>query len=103
MIFGGTDNWSAWYNEGGYTIDTPNIVASPSGQTMFMDYLDVNYNVFYRLYDEWGDAAGNWSQDTTGYQSHYPVALEAIGNAMVAVLTGLDLLAWFKQAYYNYN
>jgi hypothetical protein len=103
MIFGGTDNWSAWYNEGGYTIDTPNIAASPSGQTMFVDYLDPNYNVYYRLYDEWGDTVGDWLQDTTGWQSHYPVALEAIGNAMVAVLTGLDYLAWFKQAYYNYN
>jgi hypothetical protein len=103
MIFGGSGNWSNWYNEGGYTIDTPHISVSPTGEQMFFDYIDPNYNVYFRLYDQWGDAIGNWLEDTTGWQTNYPVALEAYGNAMIAIITGLNGLVWFKQAYYNYN
>jgi hypothetical protein len=101
MINGFTDNWSSWYQEGGNTIDTPHIVSSPSGRTMMVDYLDTNYNVEYRMYDELGNGLGNWQPDVTGWQSHYPVQLAAYGNAIYAIITGLNLLIWYKQAYYN--
>jgi len=39
--------------------------------------------------------------DTTNYQTNYPVVLAAYGNAIYALLTGLNGLVYYKQAYYG--
>jgi hypothetical protein len=102
MIDGWSRDWSPWNPQGGNTIDTPHIAVTTGG-TMLVDYLDTNYNVQYRVYDMEGNSPLGWLPDTTGYQSHYPVQLAAYGYAIYALLTGLDGLVWYKQAYNNNN
>jgi hypothetical protein len=99
---GFTNDWSPWYAEGGNAIDTPHIAVT-SGGTMLVDYVGTDYSVYYRVYDMEGNSYVDWQPDSTGYQSHYPVQLSAYGFAIYAILTGLDGLVWYKQAYNNNN
>jgi hypothetical protein len=106
----GTDgqNWMAagwfntmqWYAEGGATIDSPSIGVINNGN-MMVDYVDANHTVQYRIYSPDGEAISPWLPDVTGYQTNHPVHFAAVGNALYALLTGLDNLVYYKQAYYG--
>jgi hypothetical protein len=100
MTEGWFNSWNSWYPEGGYTIDTPHLAVVNNGY-MMADYLDANYNVQTRVYDEWGLPVTDWQPESTGWQTHYPAQLAAYGEALYMLFTGLDGLVWYKQAYYN--
>jgi hypothetical protein len=102
MTEGWVNAWNDWYSEGGTTIDTPHIVPANNGY-MLADYLDANYNVQTRVYDEWGIAIGDWNPETSHWQTHYPAQLAAYGRVIFLIMTTLDGLVWFKQAYSNNN
>jgi hypothetical protein len=101
----GTDaapNWYGWSPTGGYTIDTPHMSAVSNGY-MLADYLDGNFHVQTRVYDPYGNAITDWQPESTGWQTYYPAQLAAYGAALIMLLTGLNGLVYYKQAYYNNN
>jgi hypothetical protein len=100
MTEGWINSWNSWYQEGGNTIDTPHIAVTANGY-MLVDYIDANYEAHARVYDEWGIPYTGWNSESTSWQSHFPVQLAAYGAAIYMLLTGLDGLVWYKQAYYN--
>ncbi len=60
-----------------------------------------DYTTHYRIYAPNAVPLTNWQPDVTSWQTRYPVQLAAYGAAIYALITGLDGLVWYKQAYYN--
>jgi hypothetical protein len=82
--------------EGGVTFDSPRIASSPDGN-LLVSQRGTDDKLYYRTFNSFGEPIGNWSGDITGWQTHNPIELAPIGNAIFAIVTGTDGKAWFKQ------
>jgi len=93
------NSWGSWQGQGGSTFVQPTIAATASGN-MLVSYVDeYSHSPFYRSYNQYGSPNGDWSQDITGWETSYAVALSVIGYTVFAVLTGGGDYAYWKQAY----
>jgi hypothetical protein len=93
-------DWSPWTQVAppGSTEDTPHLAVMSDG-LMLADFLDTSNNIWYRAFDPYGNPGAGWSADTTGWQSVWAATLVAVGYAVVAILTGEDGVAYWKQVY----
>jgi hypothetical protein len=95
-------SWSRWTYLGGYSSDPatqPTIAVIPNTGNMLVSYVDDNENPVYMALDSYGNF-DNWSTDITGWQTTEAVTLIGRGNAIYALLTGLDGAVYWKQVYY---
>ena len=86
--------------QGGVTFDSPRIAASAEGN-MVVSHKGTDDKIYYRVFNFQGnpiDAVPNpWSADLNDWQTHDPIELTPVGNAVFAVVTGLNTTAYFKQ------
>ena len=95
------NQWGDWTPQGGNTTQTPTIAASAETNQMLVSYIDQTYRPTWRTYSVYGSATGGWSQDATGWQTIYSVALSVVGAVIYAILTGQDGNVYYKQVYYS--
>jgi len=54
------------------------------------------------ILDQYGNPTQNWQQSADNWQTSNAVTLEAVNNAIVALLTGYDSDSYFKDVYVYY-
>ena len=93
--------WNSWWGQGGYTLNSPSIAALPDGN-MLVSYIDgASLIPTYSTYDQYGYQTSGWSQDITGWQTYYSVALSVLAYAstVVVLLTGMNGQVYWKSGY----
>jgi hypothetical protein len=91
--------WFDWTAQGGGTVGTPSVAATSDG-TMLVDYRAADDRIWYRLFNSGMSALGDWSQDTTFWQTLSVAILVAVGNRVYAIITGEDNNnVYYKQAF----
>ena len=99
MLRGDGSGFGSWLPQGGDTFTGPTVAINDQTGHVLVSYVDEGAHPNYRAFDGGGNPLGDWSQDITGYQTTYSVTLSGVGNAIYAILTGLDHLVYYKQVY----
>lgn len=92
--------WGGWAGQGFYTYTPPQIGVNAATGNMLVSAVDENSSIpNYRTYDQNGGNPGDWSQDSTYWQTIYAVALSYVNRALYAIFTGQNGIAYYKQVF----
>jgi hypothetical protein len=92
----GSSTWAPWTSLGRQTMTSPQIVAAKNGD-MIISYVDFSENPWYHRFGGSLSSLGDWTKDSTGWQTFNPVELMADESDNVySLFTGNDHVAYSK-------
>jgi hypothetical protein len=97
-------SWTQWRSIGhsdSPMAQAPSIAQASNGIVM-ADYVGSDGHPNWMILDQYGNPTQNWQQSADNWQTSNAVTLEAVNNAIVALLTGYDSDSYFKDIYIYY-